>query len=68
MKWYGLIGVLFFLSVPLSVSCERQTELSESTIPEEAGEEAIKEGTGTTAIYTQKEEKEAYQKLVEDKV
>ncbi len=67
MKWCGLI-IIFFLSVPLFVSCERQTELSKVTIPEEAGEEEIKEGTETAVIYTQKEEKEAYQKLVEDKV
>lgn len=68
MESYRLIIVIFFLSVPLFISCERQTGRSKDTIPEEAGKETIREGTGTTVAYTQEEEKEVYQKLVENKV
>ncbi len=69
MKWYGLTIIIFFMGFPLFVSCERQTGLSTNgMVSKEKTTETMREGTGTVGLYTHEEEKEAYQKLIEDKV
>ncbi len=72
MRYRRLLTIItVLLSMALLVSCKRQSEPSKTTTvvtTEEVRKETGKDGTKTTVMYTQKEEKEVYEKQMEDKI